>query len=65
MSKNKLLTFKVTVEYTCRNMVEQESLLKDFEGDALKCYKYISDDFKDSPYNFSSEPGKVINVEVE
>jgi hypothetical protein len=57
------LKFKVTVEYICPNMIDAESLAHDFNNDAFECYKSISDDLNDSPYNFSNKE-TVIKVEV-
>ncbi len=47
------MEFKVTVEYICPNMIDAESLVNEFNNDPMKAYKFISDNFGDSPYNFS------------
>lgn len=62
-NENEPLTFKVTVEYTCKNMISGNVLNKDFNSSAMLAYKFISNNFKDSPYNFSSSQ-KVISVEI-
>jgi hypothetical protein len=60
---NKNLSFKVTVEYYCNNMVSVEELKTEFENNPLKAYQFISDDFKDSASSFA-ETEKVIKVEI-
>jgi len=65
MSKNEFnkgIGFKVTMEFTCPNMIDKEALEKEFGGDLMKAYKFISDDFRDSPYNYSTRED-VIKVE--
>lgn len=58
-----LIGFKVTVEYTCPSMVDEETFKKEYNNDPLGAYKSISDNFSDSPDNFS-EKEKVIKVEI-
>ncbi len=57
-------TFKVTVEFICKDMIDEESLKDDFNGNAIAAYKMISDDFGDSIINFCDGQEKVVNVEV-
>ena len=57
------LTFKVTVEYMCPKMITETDLKDFYNGDAMSCYKFISDDFKDSAANFADKE-KVIKVEI-
>jgi hypothetical protein len=60
--KNMNVGFKITVEYTCADMMDVEEFERAFKNDALEAYKAISDDFKDSPLNFSDSE-KVVKVE--
>lgn len=55
--------FKITVEYICENMIDLEDFERDFKNDPMTAYKAMSDDFKDSPTNFS-EKEKVVKVEL-
>ena len=57
------VSFKITIEFICHNMIEAKSLAEDFNNDPMLAYKYMSDDFTDSVYNFSDEE-KIIKVEV-
>jgi hypothetical protein len=57
------MKFKVTMTFICEDMIDEESFLKDFNSDAMACYKFITDDFTDSVYNFCDE-GTVEKVEV-
>ena len=61
MSKH--LAFKVTVEYICHDMVDEETLQTQYGGDPLEAYRYISDDFTDSPASFSNSE-RVVKVEI-
>ena len=63
MSKDKPLSFKVTVEFVCKNMATQKELENRFNNDPELCYKFISDNYNDSPSCFSSKE-KVIKVEI-
>ena len=55
--------FKVTVEYTCLNMVDEKILKEEFNNDPLAVYKFVSNDFEDSPDNFS-ESEEIVKVEI-
>jgi hypothetical protein len=57
------VSFKITVEFDCHDMIDDESFIKDFGSDAMLAYKFISDDFNDSPLNFSSDD-RIVKVEV-
>lgn len=59
---NSNVGFKVTIEFSCPNMIDEETLNRDFGGDLMKAYKFICDDFRDNPYNFS-EKEDVVKVE--
>lgn len=59
---SKILDFKVTVEFICKDMINEDELKK-FNSDPLKAYKYISEDFGESVINFSDKE-KVIKVEI-
>jgi hypothetical protein len=63
MNREKGLTFKVTVEYLCHRMITETDLKDFYNGDAMSCYKFISNDFKDSATSFADKE-KVIKVEV-
>jgi hypothetical protein len=57
------VAFKITVEFYCYDMIDGETFIKDYDGDAMLAYKFISDNFNDSPLNFSSGD-KIVKVEV-
>lgn len=59
---SKILDFKVTAEFICKNMINEDEL-KEFNSDPLKAYQFISDNFGDSVINFSDKE-KVIKVEI-
>lgn len=61
--KNKNIGFKITVEFTCYNMIDEKTLADEFNNDCLEAYKFISDNFTDSPLNFS-DSDKIVKVEV-
>jgi hypothetical protein len=44
-------------------MVDEETLQNQYGGDPLEAYRYISDDFTDSPASFSNSE-KVVKVEI-
>lgn len=58
------LDFKVTIEYTCKNMIDEESFKDAFKGNPLEAYKMISDNFNDGISNFCNDEGSVIKVEL-
>ncbi len=60
---NKDLTFIVTVEYTCPNMISKKDLDEYYNGDINLAYKAISDNHHDSAGQFS-DIEKVISVRV-
>jgi hypothetical protein len=55
--------FKITVEFYCPDMIDEQTLNDMFNSDPLAAYKFISDDFNDSPLNFS-QYDKIVKVEV-
>ena len=55
------LTFKVTVEFICPNMIDDEVLREKFNNDPMSAYKWIAED--DNPYSFS-ESTKVTKVQI-
>ena len=63
MKNKKELTFKVTVEYTCHRMITETDLKDFYNGDVMSCYRFISDDFKDSAACFAQKE-EVIKVEI-
>lgn len=60
--ENKIINLKVTVEYICKNFVDEETLLNDFDGDIIKCYEMVSDNYSESIYNFTDNE-KIIKIE--
>lgn len=57
--------FKVTVEYICTDMIDEETLKNEFNDDAMLAYKFISDGFEDSVLNFCEDTkDKVVAVDV-
>lgn len=54
---------KITVEFYCDNMIDEQCFIDDFKSDPTAAYKFISDDFKDSPLNFSTGD-EIIKIEV-
>jgi len=61
-SNNESIGFKVLIEFVCPNMIDKETLMEKFGGDLVAAYRWISDDFTDSPYNYSTRED-VIKVE--
>jgi hypothetical protein len=55
--------FKVTVEYYCLGMIDEKTFIEKFNADPFESYKYISDNFKDGPDNFSDD-NKIVKVEI-
>ena len=55
--------FRITVEFDCHDMIDEESFIKEYGGDAMLAYKFISDNFHDSPLNFSTDD-RIVKVEV-
>jgi hypothetical protein len=61
MDKN--IGFKVTVEFDCTNMIDEKTFHDEFNCDPIAAYKFISDNFNDSPINFS-EDDRIVKVEL-
>lgn len=57
------IAFRVTVEYDCPDMVDEKTFYEEYGGNAMAVYKVISDNFRDSPCNFT-EVERVVKVEV-
>jgi len=55
--------FRITVEFDCPNMIDEETFIKLFLSDPAAAYKYISDNYNDNPSNFSSEE-RIIKIEL-
>ena len=55
--------FRITVEFDCPNMIDEETFIKLFLSDPTAAYKYISDNYNDNPSNFSSEE-RIIKIEL-
>ena len=61
MEKN--IGFRITVEFDCSDMMDEKTFHDDYGCDPMAAYKFISDNFSDSPLNFSNDD-RVIKVEV-
>ena len=59
----KSIGFKITVEFDCKDMIDYEQFQGEFGGDPMKAYKYISNDFEDSPLNFYTND-RIVKVEL-
>lgn len=57
------IAFRVTVEYDCPDMVDEASFYREYEGNAMAVYREISDNFRESPWNYT-EVERVVKVEV-
>lgn len=55
--------FKITVDYYCYHMIDEESFASDFNNDPFECYRFISNEFEDSVFNFSHME-RVVKVEL-
>lgn len=44
---------EVTVKYTIKNFIDEYSFVNEFNGDAVKCYEMVSDNYSDSIHNFT------------
>lgn len=55
--------FRITMEFDCPNMIDEETFIKLFLSDPTAAYKYISDNYSDNPSNFSSEE-RIIKIEL-
>lgn len=55
--------FKITVEFYCENMIDKECFLQEFEGNAEKAYRFISNNYEDSPLNYSTSD-KIVKIEI-
>lgn len=58
------LGMKVTIEFICHNMIDAESLQKEFDNDPMKAYLDISDNGNDSIQDFADDGEKIIKVET-
>lgn len=61
MSNN--IGFEVTVEFDCPDMIDEKTFREDFNSDPWLAYKFISDNFKDSPICFN-EDEKITKIEI-
>jgi hypothetical protein len=59
----KNLGFKITVEFYCYDMIDEESFKEDFDSNPTKAYECISDEYQDSIENFTNE-SKIIKIEL-
>lgn len=58
------LNFKITVEYICNDMIDAETLEKDFDNDLLKFYENLTDGYTEPVTSFAVDNGKIIKIEV-
>lgn len=63
--RNKALTAYVTVTYKCPNFITESELAEYYDNDPLRCYKYVSDNFGDEPFNFGEMLEDSIKVEIK
>ena len=61
MEKN--IGFRITVEFDCSDMIDEQTFQDEYGGDPISAYKFISDNFLDSPLNFSNED-RIIKIEL-
>lgn len=61
MEKN--IGFRITVEFDCSNMMGEKTFHDEYGSDPMAAYKFISDNFLDSPLNFSDDD-RIIKVEL-
>ena len=61
MEKN--ISFRITVEFDCSDMMDEKTFHDEFNCDAMEAYKFISDNFSDSPLNFSNDD-RIVKVEL-
>lgn len=55
--------FRITVEFDCPNMIDEETFIKRYMSDLTAAYKFISDNYGDNPSDFSSEE-RIIKIEL-
>jgi len=60
MEKN--IGFRITVEFDCSDMIDDKTFQDEYGGNPMAAYKFISDNFSDSPLNFSSDY-RIIKIE--
>ena len=53
MEKN--VGFRITVEFDCSDMMDEKTFHDEYGCDPMAAYKFISDNFNDSPINFSED----------
>ena len=63
MAKDKAISFKVTVEYICNDMISSEQLEDRFNNDVVLAYKFISDNHSESASSFADKE-KVVKVKI-
>ena len=49
------VSFKITVEYICYNMISEKELNEIYNGNVVAAYSFISNNFDDSPENFATD----------
>lgn len=58
------INFRVTVSFDCYNMVSEKDFHDEFDCNPMAAYRFISDNFRDSVINFSTDEEEVISVEL-
>ena len=61
MEKN--IGFRITVEFDCSDMMDEKTFHDEYGSDPMAAYKFISDNFSDSPLNFSNDD-RIVKVEL-
>ena len=61
MEKN--IGFRITVEFDCSDMMDEKTFHDEYGCDPMAAYKFIQDNFNDSPINFS-EDDRIVKVEL-
>jgi hypothetical protein len=57
------LSFRITVEFDCMDMIDKKTFHKEFNSDPEAAYKFISDNLNDSPLCFSTCQ-KITKIEI-
>jgi hypothetical protein len=59
----KTIGFRITAEFDCLDMIDEKIFYDEYGGDIIAAYKFISDNFSDSPFAFSSDD-RIVKVEL-
>ena len=55
---------KINSRNICNNIIDAESLEKDFNNDITKFYEIISNGYTEPISSFSNNEGKIIKIEI-